>query len=106
MWHISMPGVNTAVLLDSGELLIVHEHAIDASAFPASSKVGVEEWLATIDYKRHTYLKIAPECLCTIIRDEDQRIFATFAITNMIVNYFRSISGSYRLHNSLARRPA
>ncbi len=75
--------MNSSMLLDSSELLIIHEHAIDTLAFPTSTKVSVKQWLAFTNYKRCTDFQITPESLRAIVCDEDQSIFATLAASHV-----------------------
>ena len=40
--------MNTAMLFDPCQLLIMHEHAIDAATLPSATKVSVKEGVASI----------------------------------------------------------
>ena len=53
--------MNSAMLFDSRQFLVIHEHAIDTLTFPTSTKVSVKQWLAFINYKRCTDFQITPE---------------------------------------------
>jgi len=59
--------MNTPMLFDSRESLVVHEHAIDAATFPESTKIRIEQRFATIYLQRLTCFHIASEGLSTII---------------------------------------
>jgi len=74
--------MNTAMLFDPGQLLIMHEHAIDAVTLPSATKVSVTEGFASIYHEMSTHFQITPESLCAIVGEEDQSIFAAFTATH------------------------
>lgn len=76
---MSSKDMNATMLLDPCQLLVIHEHAVDTLPFPPARKVSIEQRLPAINLQWGTYLKITPQSLGTIIRDEDQSIFATLA---------------------------
>jgi hypothetical protein len=63
--------MNSAMLLDSGEFLVIYEHPIHAPTFPASSKICVEQRFATIYQERSADFQITLECLRAVICDKD-----------------------------------
>lgn len=71
--------MNSAMLFDSCQLLIVHEHAIDTAAFPSPTEVSIKQGLASINLKGRTDFQIPPESFRAIICDVDYCFFAAFA---------------------------
>jgi hypothetical protein len=61
--------LNSTMLLDSCQLLILHEHAIDTTAFPSPTQVCIEQGLTSINLKARMDFQIMPENFRAIIRD-------------------------------------
>jgi hypothetical protein len=71
--------MEAAMLLDPCKLLIMHEHPIDAAAFPSASKVSVKERFAPIYHERSADFQIPPGCLAAFICDIDHGFFTAFS---------------------------
>lgn len=71
--------MDATLLLDTRELLVVHEHPVHSTTLPAFSEFSVEERSVPVDQEKWPDFKVTPEGPSAVIGDVDHCVLATLA---------------------------